>query len=609
MKLHKGLTLLHVFSICSGAMFSGLFILPGLAHAQAGPAVLVSYLVASVLALTGMLSQAELSTAMPKAGGTYFYVTRSMGPAVGSVYGLVTWFSLALKSAYEFVFIGTLTAVLVHFNLHLTASLICVAFLLVNVIGVREAGRMQAVLVMVIMGLLLFYIIRGLHHVNVGHFQPFLTHGWSSVLSTAGFIFISYGGLLKVASVGEEVKEPGRTLPLGMMLSFFVVTLFYLVVIFVTIGILNGRQLDTSLKPISDSAGLFLGTWGYALFSLAGVLAVVSAANTGIMSASRYPLALSRDEMLPERLGRINQRFQTPHVSIIVTGVIIVAAMFLPIHTLVKAASSILILTYVFTCLAVIILREGRLQNYQPQFRAPLYPWVQIVGTCGFLLLLFVIGREAILTTILLVIGGLILYWFSGRIRSTQEYALLHLVERITDRDLTGHFLESELKEIIRERDDLLKDRFDHLIEDCHVLDLDRPVTDEEFFRMAAHIMAERLKTDPEKLYKQFIEREQESSTVLNPYLAIPHVIIDGEGAFDLLIGRSRDGIIFSKEVTQVHAVFLLAGTRDERSFHLRSLAAIAQIVHDPSFEKRWMEARGEEALRDVVLLGKRRRH
>jgi mannitol/fructose-specific phosphotransferase system IIA component (Ntr-type) len=283
--------------------------------------------------------------------------------------------------------------------------------------------------------------------------------------------------------------------------------------------------------------------------------------------------------------------------------------MLLPLQTLVKAASSILILTYVFTCLAVIILREGRLQNYQPHFHVPLYPWVQILGTVGFLFLLYEIGQEAIVTTVLLVAGGLLTYWFFGRIRSTREYALLHLIERITDRDLTEHSLESELKEIIRERDDLLMDRFDHLIEDCHILDIDEPMQAEGFFRKAAEIMAERLKTDPEALFRQFMEREGESSTVLNPYLAVPHVIIDGERAFDLLLVRCREGISFSEEAPQVHAVFLLAGTRDERPFHLRSLAAIAQIVHDPSFEHRWMTAKSVEALRDVVLLGKRRRH
>ena len=283
--------------------------------------------------------------------------------------------------------------------------------------------------------------------------------------------------------------------------------------------------------------------------------------------------------------------------------------MYLPLHVLVEAASSILILTYIFTGLAVVILREGRLQNYRPHFKAPLYPWIQILGTIGFLFLLYVIGREALLSSVILVAGGLLIYWFYGRIRASREYALLHLIERITAKDLTRHSLETELKEIIRERDDMLKDRFDDLIEDSHVLDIDHTVDADEFFRMAARIMAERLKTDPETLFNLFRERERESSTVINPYLAIPHIIIEGKETFDLLLVRCKEGISFSEGAPHVHAVFLLVGTRDERPFHLRALAAIAQIVQDLSFDKRWMAARGEEALRDIILLGARMRH
>ncbi|UCE17841.1 MAG: amino acid permease [Gemmatimonadota bacterium] len=609
MKLRRKLNFLHVFSICSGAMFSGLFILPGLAYAQAGPALLFSYFLASLLALTGMLSQAELASAMPRAGGTYFYVTRSMGPGVGSVYGQITWFSLALKSAYEFFFIATIVAIISNLNPHLVAALLCLSFLVVNIIGIKEAGNLQTVLVMSLLAALLFYIFRGLPKVDLRNMQPFIPYGWSSIFSTAGFIFISYGGLLKVASMGEEVREPGRVLPWGMILSFIVVTLCYLTIVFVTIGTLGGAKLDGSLNPISDGARVFLGSGGSILFGIAGILAVASAANTGIMSGSRYPLALARDDMLPNFFGRINQRFGTPYISILITGTVVIAAMFLPLHVLVKAASSVLILTYIFTGLAVVILREGRLQNYRPPFRAPLYPWIQIVGTIGFLILLYEIGREALLSSIILIVGGFLVYWFYGRIRSYREYALLHLIERITAKDLTQHSLEAELKEIIRERDDMLMDRFDHLIEESHILDIDHTVDADEFFRMASRIIAERLKADPETLFKLFVEREGESSTVINPYLAIPHIIVEGEKTFDILLVRCREGISFSDEAPGVHAVFLLVGSRDERPFHLRALAAIAQIVQDSSFDKRWMAARSEEVLRDIILLGARMRH
>ena len=112
-------------------------------------------------------------------------------------------------------------------------------------------------------------------------------------------------------------------------------------------------------------------------------------------------------------------------------------------------------------------------------------------------------------------------YWFYGRARASREYALLHLIERITATELTTHSLEAELKDIIHERDDILKDRFDHLIEACAVLDIEETITMEEFFHRAAEIMAESLQVSSKRLLKLLLERERESSTVLNPFLAV----------------------------------------------------------------------------------------
>jgi len=121
-ELKKELKLLDVYCIATGAMISsGLFILPGLAHALAGPAVVVSYLLAGLLAMTGMLSQAELVSAMPKAGGTYFYVARSMGPVVATINGLLEWLSIALKSAFALVGIAAFASFFLQVNAYAVA--------------------------------------------------------------------------------------------------------------------------------------------------------------------------------------------------------------------------------------------------------------------------------------------------------------------------------------------------------------------------------------------------------------------------------------------------------------------------------------------------------
>jgi len=609
MKLKRELNLLEVFCIASGAMISsGIFILPGLAHARAGPAVVVSYLLAGLLAMMGVLSQAELVSAMPKAGGTYFYATRSMGPAIGTVDGLLTWFSLSLKSAFALVGMAAFTRLIINMNIHIIAVLFCLFFVIINLIGIKEAGKTQVMLVLGLLTLMLFYIVRGLPAVNIKNFEPFAPNGLGAIFSTAGFVFVSYGGLLKVAAIAEEVKDPERTVPLGMILSLLTISVFYILVVFVTSGVLGAANLDHSLTPISDGAAVFAGQWGRILLSIAAILAFVSTANAGIMAASRYPLALSRDRLLPNFLGRVNERFKTPHVAILITSVFMILALFLRLDILIKAASSVIILTYLFSCFSVIILRESHLQNYQPSFRAPLYPWVQIIGIICFGFLLFEIGGEALWIISILIVGGLLVYWFYGRVRADREYALLYLIERITAKELTTRSLEEELKEIIRERDEILKDRFDRVIEKCAVLDIDHSIKMQEFFKLISDEMAPNLGIEPEALFDLLVDREKETTTAITPHVAIPHIIIKGENKFDILLARGREGIEFSSQAPDVKSVFVLVGTRDERNFHLRSLAAIAQIVQDPNFEGRWMAAKSKESLRDIVLLGKRRR-
>jgi mannitol/fructose-specific phosphotransferase system IIA component (Ntr-type) len=111
-----------------------------------------------------------------------------------------------------------------------------------------------------------------------------------------------------------------------------------------------------------------------------------------------------------------------------------------------------------------------------------------------------------------------------------------------------------------------------------------------------------------ERVYELLVEREKESTTALRPGLAIPHIVVEGEGVFRLLLARSRDGIIFAEDKPPVHAVFVLMGSVDERNYHLRALMHVAQITQSPGFDSKWLAANGAEQLRNLVLLGERRR-
>jgi mannitol/fructose-specific phosphotransferase system IIA component (Ntr-type) len=217
-------------------------------------------------------------------------------------------------------------------------------------------------------------------------------------------------------------------------------------------------------------------------------------------------------------------------------------------------------------------------------------------------------GVEAYFISAGLILAGFLAFWFYGRKRVRRESALLHLVERLTDRQLVTGSLENELKQIVHERDEIALDRFDRLVEGAPVLDVSEHLSAEAFFRAAALELGPRLGLAPDEMAEMLRRREEEGSTLLGPSLAVPHVVVPGEGRFGLLLARARQGISFSDEAPEVKAVFVLAGTRDERNFHLRALAAIAQIVQEKDFERRWLSATSQQALRDVALLAERRR-
>jgi len=607
--LKRNLGLIHVFCIASGAMISsGIFVLPGMAFAQAGPAVIVSYGLAALLAATGLLSTAELSTAMPKAGSDYFFITRSVGPAFGTVAGILNWVSFSLKSAFALVGMSALIQLVSGLDMRISGACLGLAFVGINIAGVREAARLQVSLVLVLMGFMVLYVVRGLPEVDVIRFEAFSPGGVSSVFSTAGLVFVAFGGLLKAASMAEEVRNPGKTLPRGMILSLVLVGICYVMMVGVTVGISDPATLAGSLTPISDGAGTLMGGTGEILIGIAASLAFLTTANAGIMAGSRYLLALSRDGIVPAALRRTGAGSGTPHAAILATGLLVVAPQFLDLHTLVEAASLGLILTNMLSLVSVIVLRESGIQNYRPTFRSPMYPWLQIAGLLGFGLILVEMQEEAFLISAGLAVSGFLIYWFYGRSRAMHESALLHVVQRLTSRELVSGLLENELKEIIRERDGIEVDRFDDLVETCPVLDLPQPVSMDDLFALAADVLGPRIGVAPEGVLAHLIQREAESHTAISPHLAIPHIVLEGTSPFEILLVRCRGGIRFTDIAPAVQAVIFLAGSAAERNFHLRSLAAIAQTVQQESFEKRWRAARGEQGLRDLFLLARRRR-
>ncbi|MBT8340428.1 MAG: PTS transporter subunit EIIA [Desulfatitalea sp.] len=182
-----------------------------------------------------------------------------------------------------------------------------------------------------------------------------------------------------------------------------------------------------------------------------------------------------------------------------------------------------------------------------------------------------------------------------------REYALVHLVERATSRRIASRTLENEVHEIIHEDHDGRAERFRQLIADSTVLDLPAPLSANDFFHIAARTLSEKISIPEQTLYDSLVARERESSTALRPDLAIPHIIIDGQRAFTILLARCKAGIHFSELAPRVQAVFVLVGTLDERDYHLYALSAIAKIVQGAHFTERWLGAKNEAALRRIA--------
>lgn len=551
-----------------------------------------------------------------------------MGVLPGTLAGLAAWLSLALKSAFAMIGIGAF-AQLIWPDSDLSqdqwawmikgvAIACCAGFMVLNIVSVKVTGRIRIVMVSGLLVVLVVFIVSGLlspqfkQHPN---YDNFLACGFDNVFATAALVFVSFGGLTKVASIGEEIRKPGRNIPRAMMLAYVTVSVLYILTIFVLVGVVDGDTLragpNGNMTPLSTAAANIMGPGGLVLLSGAAILAFVTTGNSGILAASRSPMAMSRDSFLPGAFGRVSKRFGTPHVSIVVTAVFIMAMIaFLSIGNLIKVASTMKLILFLLMNVAVLVMRGSRLQNYRPRYRSPLFPWVQLVGVGLYVTLIVVLtaklGPAPMLTVGGFILAGVLWYVVYVRPRVTRESALVYMVRNVVASEIRRSGLEEELREIALERDEIVQDRFDRMVQQCEILDLPGPVSVETMFTEAADLLARRLNVPRKILLDRFRARESDSSTIIQPGLAIPHIIVDGQGLFDVLLVRSREGIVFDPERPYVKTAFILIGSADERNYHLRALMAIAQIVQEEGFTERWLAAPGPEHLRDLVLLSRR---
>jgi amino acid transporter/mannitol/fructose-specific phosphotransferase system IIA component (Ntr-type) len=613
MKLKKELGLLEVFCISSGAMISsGLFILPALGYAKSGAAVIVAYAIASILILPTVLSKAELATAMPKTGGIFFFTDRSMGPMMGTLGGLAAWFSLAFKTAFALLGIGIF---LVLFNpgftflqIKLIAVACCLVFMVINIYGVKLAGRFQVYMVISLIVLLVIYIIMGVFFIQFDRYTPFAPMGLGSVFATSGLVFISFAGTSKIAAVAGEVKNPGRNLPLGMFLSWGIVSLLYIFVIFVTVGVIDPSDLEGSLTPISLGGSVMMGSFGLVIMSVAALLAFVSTGNAGLLAASRDPMAMGKDELLPGAFAKVSKS-GTPWVSIIfTTGFMIAIILFLNLEDFIKTASTLKLMLFILANLALIFMRESNIRHYRPKFKAPLYPWIQIFGIVGYGFLIFEMGTIPLMLVGVFILCGLGWYFGYAHGKIKREYALLHVAERVTGIKTTDHLLDEELREILIDRDDIIQAKFENKIGNCVVLDLKHFVAPDEFAKIVSKPLAKRLKLSEAEVFKRLMRREKDSNIMVRPGFAVISFHIKGKNRFEIALIRTKKGAAFSDTAPPVHAAFIIVSSADMQNFYMHSLMWMVEIEEELDFESAWKRAKNESELREVFKTAFRKR-
>lgn len=610
-RLKKELTLLNVYAIATGTTLSaGFFLLPGLAASQAGPAVILSYLIAAIPLIPAMLCMMELATAMPRAGGTYYFLDRSMGPLMGTIGGFGTWLSLILKTTFALIGMGAYLSLWFPGDYMIPIAVtMAILFAGINIVGAKQSGTFQVILVTGLLFLLGGFIITGLFYIDTSHFAGFFDAGSRSILSTAGLVYISYVGVTKIASISEEVKDPERNLPLGMFLAFGTALLIYGLGTYVMVGVLPPEQLSGNLTPVASTAEHMAGQWGKILVTIAAIFAFSSVTNAGILSASRYPLAMSRDHLIPEVFRRFNKR-GVPRNSILLTlGVILIFIIALNPMKIAKLASSFQLFIFALCCVAVVIMRESKIEAYDPGYHAPFYPWLQIVGVVTPIALIIEMGWMPVLFSFGLVFIAVLWFIVYARKRVDRGGAIYHVFKRLGERRHEG--LESELRGILKEKGLREKDPFSELVTSATVLDLDHQEDFDQVIKQASQLLAQEISYPQEKIEAELMQGSKIGATPVSHGAALPHMRLNHIIEPVLLIVRSKlgVGVNLGKEFWgdhapdgPVYAIFFLISPENDPGQHLRILAKIASRVDEDGFMKEWLSASNQQDLKELLL-------
>src|SRR3954463_2831368 len=444
---------------------TGIFVLTGqAAAANAGPAIVISMLLAGLTSVLAALCYSEFAASVPVAGSAYTYAYATLGEFIAWVIGWDLILEYALGAATVAVgWSGNLVTLLHQLGLsfpaaisaapgtiiqlangttatavfNLPAVLITIAVTMLLIVGVSESATVNAVIVVIKVGIVLIVIGAGAMFIQTANWHPFIPpnpgtfgeYGWSGVLRGAGVIFFAYIGFDAVSTSAQEARDPQRDMPRGILGSLAICTVLFVLVSAVMVGIVPYKQMLNEPAPlvvaIEAAAGRAAGTsWAPLMNALTllltvGALAALSSVMVVMMLAQpRIFLAMAKDGLLPKWAGTVHPRFKTPHVSTIVTGVAVaVAAGLTPIATLGMLVNIGTLMAFVIVSVGIIVLRRTRPDLPRP-FRMPLVPLLPALSAIIALVLMLGLPRATWERLIVWMLIGVVVYFAYGFRRS-----------------------------------------------------------------------------------------------------------------------------------------------------------------------------------------------
>jgi len=405
--LERRIGLPAAFAIGIGTMVgAGIFVFPGLVAQRTGELGLLSFLLAGTVALMVAFYTSELATSMPRSGGGYAFSRRVFGRFTGATIGMAQWAGLVFASAFYLASFGTYAESLItDLGAENTAwvghaaPVAALALTAINIVGSKEAGKLQKYSVFVLTVILVSIFIYGFMKITAFGGGIELADDADqtaprSVVTTAAMIFTAFIGFVQIANVGGEIKSPHRNLPLALMGSVAIVLLLYLLVYYVSLHTLGVQQLSSQGETaIVKVSGMLLGGIAATATLVAGVLATLSSANASILSASRTLFALSRDGEVPAFFSRIWRRYKSPYNAVVAVGLPAAGLSIFAIERLAEIASLLHLVVYGLICLVLAKRRSRPPEEYHPPFRARSPGWLALVaGLACFSLISFLSG-------------------------------------------------------------------------------------------------------------------------------------------------------------------------------------------------------------------------